>query len=81
MLEDTHLNEREYWVDQALAGQPTVRYPGLAIRLNEKERSVGRPAPKFGKHNREVLQDWLGSTAAEVDELITQGVLLDRPPG
>jgi len=46
-----------------------------------QERSVGRPAPKFGEHNLEELQDWLGSTAAEVDELIAQGVLLDRPPG
>lgn len=81
VLEDAHLKERGYWVDQALDGQPTVRYPGLAIKLNQKERSVGRPAPKFGEHNREVLQDWLGSTTADVDELIAQGVLLDRPPG
>ena len=81
MLQDEHLLQRGYWVDQALANQPAVRYPGIAIRLNQQESVHGRPAPKFGEHNREVLQDWLDASDVRVDELIAGGVLLDRPPG
>ena len=81
VLEDQHLDKRGYWVDQALQNQPIVRYPGLAIKLNGLERLISRPAPRFGEHNREVLQDWLDVTDAQVDELIAGGVLLDRPPG
>ncbi len=81
VLQDEHLLQRGYWVDQALVDQPAVRYPGIAIRLNQQEAVYGRPAPKFGEHNREVLQDWLDASDARVDELIAGGVLLDRPPG
>lgn len=75
-----HLEARGYWVDLALAGQPSVRYPGLPIALNGEPPPHGRAAPRFGEHNREVLKEWLGKTDASVDDLERAGVLLDRPP-
>jgi crotonobetainyl-CoA:carnitine CoA-transferase CaiB-like acyl-CoA transferase len=76
----THLLKRGYWIDQATGDQPEVRYPGLAIRLNGERAPHGRSAPRFGEHNREVLTEWLGASEEEVDALLSQGALLDRPP-
>jgi crotonobetainyl-CoA:carnitine CoA-transferase CaiB-like acyl-CoA transferase len=36
---------------------------------------VRGPAPRRGEHNHEVLKDWLGKTAAQVNELIEKEVL------
>jgi crotonobetainyl-CoA:carnitine CoA-transferase CaiB-like acyl-CoA transferase len=79
-MEDAHLLERGYWVDLALEGQSSVRYPGLPISLNHEHPPHGSAAPKFGEHNREVLKDWLGRSDEDVASLTDAGVLLDRPP-
>ena len=79
-MDHPHLLERGYWVDLALQGQPRVRYPGLAIRINDQPPPHGRPAPKFGEHNRQVLREWLDRSESDIDDLLERGVLLDRPP-
>ena len=79
-MEDAHLLERGYWVDLALEGQTSVRYPGLPISLNGELPPHGSAAPKFGEHNREVLKDWVGRSNEDIASLTEAGVLLDRPP-
>ncbi len=39
-----------------------------------------RGAPKLGEHNREVLRELLGLDDREVQRLLDEGVLADRPP-
>jgi len=79
-MENQHLLERGYWVDLALEGQPAVRYPGLAISLNGEPPPHGRPAPRFGEHNREVLAEWLKMEDDRIDALVARGALLTQPP-
>lgn len=49
-----------------------VRMP---YRFSEATSDVRGPAPRRGEHNAEILADWLGTTAAEVDELLENGPL------
>lgn len=46
-------------------------------RFSESESGVRGPAPHRGQHNRSVLTEWLGFDDAEVEGLITAGVLQD----
>ena len=81
VLDDPHLAERGYWADLALAGQPSVRYPGIAIQINGQAPDYAGPAPRLGEHNADVLADWLGRTDADAERLTRRGTLVNRPPG
>ncbi|HZK99791.1 MAG TPA: CaiB/BaiF CoA-transferase family protein [Caulobacteraceae bacterium] len=58
--------------DRAGGVRPIVQSP---YRFSAARSGVRGPAPHRGEHNREVLGDWLGKTAAEIDALIADGPL------
>ena len=47
----------------------------LAGALRRRARTEVKPAPLLGEHTAEVLGDWLGLSAAEVETLRTKGVV------
>ena len=55
--------------------------PGNPIRMQGLDSSQWQRCPGLGEHNAEVLEDWLGMDASQTQELVSQGVLHDRPPG
>lgn len=60
-------------VEQPVLGRLDVELgPTRAERLAEPQL---RPAPALGQHTREVIADWLGMSAAEIDALVAAKVL------
>jgi formyl-CoA transferase len=54
-------------VDHPTAGK--VRMAGIPVKFSETPASVRKPPPLLGEHNEAVLKDWLGMSAAKIDEL------------
>ena len=52
---------------------------GLPWRGSGQDHSIHNPAPKLGSNNAEMLQDMLGYSDGQVDELAETGIIGDRP--
>lgn len=48
---------------------------GVTIRFAQTPGSIERAAPSIGQHNDEVLRDWLGFDAGEIEDLKLSGCL------
>lgn len=60
-------------VDDGAGGRrPITQSP---YRFSAARSGVRGPAPGRGQHNLEVLAEWLGKTEADVESLVTSGVL------
>ncbi len=55
--------------------------PGLPFRYASVDSWIYRPAPALGEHNLEILQGILGMSKEEIDQLIRDEVIGDRPKG
>jgi len=55
--------------------------PGLPFRYSTVDSWIYRPAPMLGEHNFEVLQDILGMNKEEINKLIENEIIGDRPKG
>jgi crotonobetainyl-CoA:carnitine CoA-transferase CaiB-like acyl-CoA transferase len=60
-------------VEHPAAG--TVPMQGLPVRLNVSPGSIRRAAPVLGEHTVEVLEQWLGMTASDVQALRDSGTV------
>jgi crotonobetainyl-CoA:carnitine CoA-transferase CaiB-like acyl-CoA transferase len=49
--------------------------PGFPIFLSETPAEPRGPAPEFGQHTEEVLQEWLGYGWQRIEELRQKGVI------
>ena len=52
-----------------------VAYPGVPYRLSDAEMSSAPPAPTLGQHNRAILCDELGYSAADLVKLHQTGII------
>ncbi len=52
-----------------------IRVTGVPIKLSETPGAVASPPPVLGEHTAEVLSDWLGMSAADVEQLRRDGVV------
>ena len=76
VVEDPHIaGAREMFVDvdHPVAGH--TKLTGCHIKLSETPAAIETPAPTLGQHNYEVLEDVLGFSKEEVDELLRNNVL------
>jgi crotonobetainyl-CoA:carnitine CoA-transferase CaiB-like acyl-CoA transferase len=53
--------------------------PGFALRFSAFPQPLTLQAPTLGEHNAEILTQWLGYTAEEVQELENNGILRSGP--
>lgn len=53
----------------------SVPFQAPALKLWDTPTVVRRGAPGLGEHSGEVLDDWLGMPAAEIDALVDEGVI------
>jgi crotonobetainyl-CoA:carnitine CoA-transferase CaiB-like acyl-CoA transferase len=79
-MRDPHLSARGFFV--ALGGEhiEAFPYPGSPVLIDGARGDGWCCAPKLGEHNEEILQQLLGFDDSEVQRLIDQGVLANRPP-
>ena len=75
VLEDEHLAEREFWVDQYHEMDGTHRYPGAPFRLARAGYQQRRAAPMLGQHNADIYRGRLGMTNDEVRDLEGRGIV------
>ncbi|MFQ5848058.1 MAG: CaiB/BaiF CoA transferase family protein [Candidatus Methylomirabilales bacterium] len=53
----------------------TVKVTGVPVKLSGTPGQIKHPPPLLGEHTEEVLQAWLGMSAAEIHELRGDGVI------
>ena len=80
LLESEHLAARDFWAEVGGIDMGILRYPGCPVRLSDTPATYRRGAPGLGEHNREVLSEILGMSDDEVERLLDQRVIADRPP-
>lgn len=75
VLSDQQLQFRNAftWLDHPVIGHSIYNSP--TPKLSATPGFLRSPAPLLGEHTREICQDLLGFTDAEIDSLIAEGVL------
>jgi crotonobetainyl-CoA:carnitine CoA-transferase CaiB-like acyl-CoA transferase len=75
LFEDPQLNHRGHFVP--IVHPEWGEYPAelFGARLSETPPAVQRPAPCLGQHNEYVLQEILGYSREEFDQLVADGAL------
>lgn len=79
LLEDPHLHARGFWqwLERDFVGrQPN---PSPPYRFTPTAPAVETAAPTLGQHNRQVLGELLGLSAAEIDALERDGIVGTEP--
>ncbi len=82
LLLDPHLAAREfYWLVEHHPAQGAGRraWPGASARLTATPGTLRGPAPMLGQHNRPVLIDLLGYSAAAYAQAEASGAIGDTP--
>ena len=76
ILEDRHLQDRDFWqdVDEARFGIP-VKLPGLFARFSEAIPSGLLTAPDIGQHNREIYEGEIGLSKEELARLVEEKIV------
>jgi benzylsuccinate CoA-transferase BbsE subunit/naphthyl-2-methylsuccinate CoA transferase subunit len=75
LLENPQLRDRNFWQTlrhDNLNGE--VTYPGAPYEFNNLRWRLGRPAPHFGQHTREILTE-LGYSNEKIDTLSKEEVV------
>src|SRR2546422_1052232 len=75
LAEYPHLDGRGFFVDLPHPEVGARHHAGIPWRLSATPCAVETPAPCLGEHNRRVLADVLGYSAAEIDALTAAGAL------
>lgn len=82
LLSDEQLEAVGFWevVEHPVAGR--FKTTGMPFTFAGRSRNwIRTPAPTYGEHTGSVLIGLLGKSAAEVDQLLADGVIRDRPAG
>ena len=79
-LSDPHLEARGYFTTLETPDAGRYRSDGLPLTIDgSRGYETWRGAPALGGHNAEVLRS-AGYSDAEIADLATRGVIVDRPP-
>ncbi len=76
LFDDPHLNHGGRMLEVLLPTGRHAKLPGLPLEMGGRKSRVRSQPPRMGEHTREILAD-AGYTAAEVEELITQRVVIE----
>ena len=79
MLEDPHIHAREMVQELTHPEYGPLRYVGIPVKLSDTPGSLQGPPPRFGEHNRDVLQE-LGYDERAIDRFETSNVIAEAEP-
>lgn len=79
LLDDPHLQARDYWqwLERAVVGRQP--HPSAAYREPGAPFAVRAPAPTLGQHNEAVLGELLELSSAQLTALEARGIIGKRP--
>ena len=77
MLAEPHAEYRDFFVP--LERQNT-RVPGNPIHMKGLSSRQWTPCPALGAHSKSILQDWLGYTTEQTQNLVDTGIIAECPP-
>ncbi|MET7511826.1 CoA transferase [Streptomyces albidoflavus] len=77
LLEDPHMKEVGFFVDQRHPSEGRLRALGIPQRWSESGPELRYPAPRLGEHSAELLGEY-GFTRHEIDDLLASGAV--HPP-
>ena len=75
LVESPQYQARSYFVDIEHPAMGVVKIPGAPIIMSGTPWSARSPAPTLGQHNREILCERLGYSAAELPRMRASGVI------
>ena len=75
VVRDTHLAEREHFVDIDNPEAGRLAHPGSPFRMSRTPGAVGEPAPLLGQHNVDIYCGRLGVSQEELGRLRMAGVI------
>ena len=76
ILEDPHLNQRDYFAEITEPDVGTFRYPGRPIRMSGPSATDWkRPSPRLGEHSGRILSGLLNVPDDRIAELEAQGII------
>ncbi len=74
--QDENLKQREMFQKVYHPKYGDVDIPGFPFKFSQSSGSVRMPAPGLGEHSRFILEQWLGYTSDEVQELYKKGIII-----
>ena len=77
--DDPQLLRRRFWVHLPHPKMHRYKQAGVTWRLVECNPRLGRHAPHYGEHTREVLSGLVGLTYTEIDALYAAGISAEEP--
>ena len=82
VLQDPHVQSREYLVEETQEEAGTYLYPGAIAKLKNAALEVRRPPVRLGEDNEHIYRNMLGITDAEYEKLVETGHIgMDYAPG
>ncbi|MDA3644230.1 CoA transferase [Saccharopolyspora indica] len=79
LLDDPHLAEVGFFVDQQHPSEGHLRMLGIPQRWSESRPELRLPAPRLGEHTEQLLAEY-GFARAEIDELLASGAAVAAGP-
>ena len=74
--DDENLKQREMFRRVHHEKYGEIDIPGFPFKFSDASGSIRMPAPGLGEHSRFILEQWLGYTSEEVQELYEKGIIL-----
>ncbi len=75
LVEDPHLNEREFFEEWDHPEIGKRKYDGLLWKMSKTPGKINRHAPLVGEHNDYVFGELLGMSQDEINKLIDKKVI------
>jgi len=75
VVEDSHLDDREFFVEITHPEAGKFRYPGAPFKMEKTPWAVRSPAPRLGEHNESVYGDLLGYDRKDLVRLRNAGII------
>jgi crotonobetainyl-CoA:carnitine CoA-transferase CaiB-like acyl-CoA transferase len=72
---DPHYRERDMIIDVPEASLGALPQPGVVPKLSRTPGRVTHAGPPLGRHNDEILREFLGMSPAEIEALRKEGVI------
>ena len=79
VLEDPHIHARDMVQELTHPEYGPLRYVGIPVKLSDTPGELQGPPPRFGEHNREILEE-LGYDGGAIDQLATSNVIAEAEP-